>query len=239
MQYSGGKARQSKGIVRVLEKHRDGRGYLEPFLGVASVLSRMAGKRIGSDVNHEIISLLVAIRDGWIPPKVVTREDYERYRDNPEVGEPHLRAFISYGCSSGGRRWGGYAWNRRGDDFVRNARNSLLKMRDSLQGVELVVRDYREWEPRGMLVYCDPPYANMSGLVGEERFNVVEFWDIVRLWAKHNEVFVTERLHPVIGVEIADVQERQIITNTSPESRKKVFSEKLCRVLPCRIEQIA
>jgi DNA adenine methylase len=198
----------------------------------------MTGERIGSDVNHEIVSLLIAIRDGWVPPDVVTKEDYEKYRDNPDIGESYFRAFLAYGCSSGGRRWGGYAWNRRGDDFVRNARNSLLAIRDSLQGANLIVRDYREYRPTGMLIYCDPPYANMSGLVGEECFNVVEFWDTVRLWANHNEVFVTERLHPVIGVEIVDTQERQIITNTSPESRRKVFDEKLCRVIPCRVEVV-
>ena len=60
-------------------------------------------------------------------------------------------------------------------------------------------RSYIDHDPRGILIYCDPPYTNskfdkrMSNLFG---FDTLQFWETMRLWSRDNTVIVSERSAP-------------------------------------------
>ena len=75
MQYLGGKSRIAKQIIDIMSAEREeGMTWVEPFMGSGKVISKVSGRRIGADINHEMIALFKAIRGGWKPPTEVTRE---------------------------------------------------------------------------------------------------------------------------------------------------------------------
>jgi DNA adenine methylase len=55
-------------------------------------------------------------------------------------------------------------------------------------------KDYRELNPEGYIIYCDPPYEGTTQyskkLVGD--FDTNEFWSIMRKWSNNNKVFISE-----------------------------------------------
>ena len=109
MKYQGGKERISKRLVEQLEAQRlPGQPYLEPFVGGASVISKMSGERVGADVQSDLIALWVAARDGWSPrERRLSRAAYNRIKANPHLVSAPMRALLAYGCSFAGKLWGG------------------------------------------------------------------------------------------------------------------------------------
>ncbi len=57
MQYLGGKSSQAKSIALILEQHRKGRVFLEPFCGACNITCAMSGVRIASDLHEELIAM--------------------------------------------------------------------------------------------------------------------------------------------------------------------------------------
>ena len=111
MQYLGGKSRIAKEIIEVMSAEREeGMAWVEPFMGSGKVISLVNGRRIGADVNHEMIALFKAINGGWRPPTDISKEFYYEVKSNQDKYSDHLKAFISIGCSFGARRWEGYAF---------------------------------------------------------------------------------------------------------------------------------
>jgi DNA adenine methylase len=203
MRYLGGKNRQASVISTILQQHRKhNQIYLEPFVGAANVVSRMDGVCIASDIHPDLIALLRAIQGGWIPPENVTRAQYELYKDQPDQLPPALRAFVGFGCSFGGKWFGGYAAGES-RNYAAESRRSLLQLKSRIQHVAFMCCDYRELNPHHMLIYCDPPYANTTeyGYSEASVFNSYEFWSVMKQWVRQdNTVIVSEYTAP-IGVE--------------------------------------
>ena len=76
MQYMGGKEKIANQIVEFMQPEIDKRGiYVEPFVGGASVISRVsASVRIGADIHEALINMYKALSNGWIPPKTLTEK---------------------------------------------------------------------------------------------------------------------------------------------------------------------
>lgn len=136
-----------------------------------------------------------ALQQGWIPPEVITKEEYYRVKANLDKDKA-LSGFVGFGCSFGGKWWAGLASNKRGDNFCSQAGNTLLR---DLQGVKDAVftcLDYREViVPDGSVVYCDPPYNNTTKYTTGE-FNHTEFWDYMRELSERCTVFISEQAAP-------------------------------------------
>ena len=132
-----------------------------------------------------------ALQNGWIPPKQLTKEEYDYIKNNKDK-KPHLTGFVGFGCSFAGKWFGGYAKNNRGDNYCLNTYNSLMKKMETLQDVKFEVVDYKNFKPENYLIYCDPPYKGTTqyGLIG--KFNTDEFWGIMREWSKNNTVVISE-----------------------------------------------
>jgi len=190
--------------------------------------------RHGSDIDSDVVALLEEVRDGWEPPDEVTENDYNMWKDDPSLIEPRMRAFVGFGCSFGGNKWGKYAKDNAGDrNYALNAKRSLIKHSKNLKGASFRVCSYDDWNPSGMLIYCDPPYTNTTSdsVPGLYHFNPFDFWDLCRYWAKSNIVFASERMFPTQHTEIVSEWDRQ---KASSESKKGML-ERLVRVHPRKI----
>jgi len=203
MQYLGGKSRIAKQIIDIMSAEREeGMTWVEPFMGSGKVISQVSGRRIGADINHEMIALFKAIGKGWKPPTEVTREFYNEVKNNQQNYPDHLKAFIGIGCAFGAKRWDVYAQNNAGSNYALRAHDSLMRLKPLIEDIELVSCDYRQLEiPKRSLIYCDPPYANTSGYGFE--FNHDEFyqWCRNKVYEGHY-LFVSEYRMPTDFEEV-------------------------------------
>lgn len=184
MQYLGGKSTIAKKLAAHLEPLvlRGGR-LLDKFAGGFSVSAAISLRPlIASDLNQAVITTMQCAQLGWRAPLVLTESEYAalKLRDDPR--DP-LTAFAAVGCSFGGKWWGGYARNDRGDDFVGAASRSITKKALALRGAVICCEDYREREPRPEdCAYLDPPYRDSVGYL--DAIDRREFWETAARWAK-------------------------------------------------------
>ena len=180
MQYMGGKSRISKQIAEILNSAIDkNKPFVSLFCGSCAIESKVqADVKILNDKHPYLIAMWQALQDGWMPPDVVTKEEYYRVKANMDEN-PALTGFVGFGCSFGGKWWGGYAKDMSG-----------------LQSATFTCLDYHDVEiPDGAVVYCDPPYVNTTGYtVGQ--FDTDEFWDYMRQLSKRCDVYISEESAP-------------------------------------------
>lgn len=196
MRYVGGKSGIAHGLVSVIERYHHGRStWIEPFVGGGAVLS-VAAKRYANcyayDLHPDLILLYQALQNGWQPPTAVSEDEYKQLRH----AEPSaMRGFVGFGCSFGGKFFGGYA---RGEGRIHHAdssRNSLRRMKlDNVQFAQASFfdLDWQQFNPSDCVIYCDPPYSNTQGYsVGG--FDHATFWaECERLHDLGFLVFVSE-----------------------------------------------
>ena len=197
----GGKFELSKKFVPELLEHRNGRAWVEPFVGGGNVIDKVSGIRIGADVNKWTIQALRVIRDyaEELPRDNIefTEEDYEALRLSDECW---FKGFAGFSYSYCGKWLGGWARgirNNRDIDFVSRAYISANKQRPNLNGVQLLNRSYDELEFRqDSLIYCDPPYIETTKYATGQ-FDHNKFWE----WCRNrvydgHKVFVSEYTAP-------------------------------------------
>ena len=161
MRYMGGKVRVAKYLVPVLqERLKDKETFVDLFCGSCNIISAIkAPNRIANDLHKELIALHKAVQQGWIPPSVVTEEDYKQAKQ----AEDHLKAFIGFGCSFSGKYFGGYARGGEGRNYALNAKNTLLKKHDNMKDVQFFCSSYNQVRiPENALVYFDIPYKGTT-----------------------------------------------------------------------------
>lgn len=199
MKYMGSKARFARAIyTRICElTPRNGRPWVEPFAGGMNMICEVPfedGPRYANDYNPYLIELFKALSSGWIPPKSVTREFYEKCRRLD--GEMHIIGYVGFNCSYSGKWFGGYAGEvTTSIGTVRNyqdeAFRNIQKQIEKLKEVSYSNYSYDEVKiPENSIVYCDPPYEGTTKY--KEDFNHCEFWGWVRRVSKEHDVFVSE-----------------------------------------------
>lgn len=197
MQYMGGKSRISKQIAEILNSAiNKNTPFVSLFCGSCAIESKVqADVKILNDKHPYLIAMWQALQNGWMPPDVVTKEEYYRVKANMDEN-PALTGFVGFGCSFGGKWWGGYAKDKRGDDYCGQAKRGLLKDLVGIQSATFTCLDYRDVEiPDGAVVYCDPPYVNTTGYtVGQ--FDTHEFWGYMRQLSKRCDVYISEESAP-------------------------------------------
>ena len=220
MQYLGGKSRISRRISEVIqyevsrrkitncetnrgEDNRTcvrwgGQCLVSLFCGTCSVESNLASyfdKLILNDKHKYLIAMLKAAQSGYEFPDTISREEYQYIKDHKDES-PALTGFVGFGCSFGGKFFGGYARNKTGTNYAAQSKRSLLKDMENLTRAEFTCLDYRAVElPHGCVVYCDPPYDGTTGYsVG--KFDSAEFWKYMREISKDHLVFISEQTAP-------------------------------------------
>ena len=221
MQYLGGKSRISKQISEVIneiprwkiknsktvgkydnehqfsERERESNCFVSLFCGSCSVESKVEGfsRKILNDKHKYLIELLNGVKNGYDLPEHISEEEYKYIREHKDEDKV-LSGFVGFGCSFGGKWFGGYARNKTGTNYALQSKKSLLKDMNNLMDAEFICKDYREVElPNGCVVYADPPYDNTTGY-GKEKFNSEEFWEYMRKISKEHIVFISEQTAP-------------------------------------------
>lgn len=193
MRYMGGKSRISKQIADILNAAMKDRVFVSLFCGSCAIESKVqADVKILNDKHPYLIAMWQALQNGWMPPDVVTKEEYYHVKSNMDENP----ALTGFGCSFGGKWWGGLASNKKGDNYCARAERSLLKDLPGVQYATFTCLDYHDVGiPDGAVIYCDPPYANTTGYtVGQ--FDTDEFWDYMRQLSKRYDVYISEESAP-------------------------------------------
>lgn len=221
MRYFGGKSRTAKYIVQVLKQLRKpNQLYIEPFIGGAWIFTQMDDPKIGCDANESLISLWTYLKDGGELPETITEEEYQQAKSLTDT-DP-LKAFIGFGCSFGGKWFGGYARDSKSTNYAKTTKNSLLRKIKTMEKSIFICEDYRDINPKNSLVYCDPPYQGTTqyGAVGS--FNSDEFWEIMRKWSQKNTVVISEYQSPKDFKTILDVETNLNMNGSSKAKEKRI-----------------
>lgn len=226
MKYPGSKARIAKHILSLMEL-KPNQVFVDLFHGGCNILDKVSNPRIANEYNFYIHRLFQSlVYENWIPPKIVTQEEYYAIKADPDKYEPQLVGFVAVCCSFGGKWWGGYARGKNAKGEPRNyaleSHSHLLKQRDKLVGVQFYNLDYSDvLVPLGSLVYCDPPYKN--AIKYKDEFDHERFWDYCRSLSKISKVFISEYDAPE---DFKCIWEKEVNAYTSKKSYKKA-TEKL------------
>lgn len=172
MKYLGSKARFVKFLKPIIESYLvDGKAYVEPFAGGCNLICEVSSEmKIANDFNKPLIECFKALQQGWVPPKQITREVYNEYRNyyNQDSCPEELLYQMGYIRINGsyGGRWfdGGYAGittTKQGKvrNYPEEAYNNVIKQIPKLKGITFHSVDYLNLDiPPNSVVYCDIPY---------------------------------------------------------------------------------
>lgn len=210
IKYFGSKSRIAKYIVPILQKEIDDnniQGYYEPFVGGANIIDKInCHTKVGSDLNQYLIALLKYVQDDGELPNSVIKEEYDDARsafnnqntssyDDWYIGAVGFLASYCGRWFDGGYAKPGYESTKNGQryrDYYRESKDNLLKQVPDLKDIQFLCGDYRLANPHGMLIYCDPPYANTKQFANSKDFDHDVFWQTMRDWSKDNIVYISE-----------------------------------------------
>jgi len=183
-----------------------------------------APSRIANDVNYYLIELFRAVQNGWKPPDFVPFELYQDIRKHKDRYEPELVGFVGFGCTFGGKWFGGYARDKEGNNYAARAVGALTKQARLIQGVDIRCGSYADLEiPEHSLVYCDPPYLGTTGY--KSKIDHKDFWDWVRGFdCRDVAVLVSEYAAPDGFFYLFQKTQRVDVNKaTARNKREKVF----------------
>ena len=211
MRYLGGKTRIAKQLAAEIDKvRRPGQWVWDAFCGGLSMTKALSvhGPVYSTDACVPLIALYRAVQAGWDPPSEVDEAAYRAARDLPDT-DP-MKAFCGFGCSFGGKWFGGYA---RGENrnWASECKRGLL--RDArCAGLEFACADWLTSQPRALdgVLYLDPPYAGTTGYAGAPPFDHAAFYRRVAEWSAYGPVFVSEYEMP-FGVEVWNAPKRKTV----------------------------
>ena len=201
MRYQGGKSRIATSIAVAIEREREresNQTLVSLFCGSCAVEAKLAphfNKVICNDKHEYLIEMLKGVQNGYELPEHISEEEYKHIRLHKDEDKV-LTGFVGFGCSFGGKFFGGYARNKEQTNYALQSKKSLLKDMVQLPNAEFTCLDYRDVEiPNGSIVYADPPYANTTTYQGQ-KFDSEAFWEYMRQISKHSQVFISEQTAP-------------------------------------------
>ena len=227
MKYMGSKARIAKHILPIILKDRKpNQLYVEPFVGGANLIDKVEGRRLGSDNNLHVISLLKGLRDGWIPKESYTKEDYTKAHRGENTCSIET-GYISINCSYSGKFWGRYAGKSNTAqgvrDYTNEAYKNVVKQAPKLKGIDFVCSDYLKLDERIepiSIIYCDIPYEGTYSEIegyGKLSFDHQKFFEWARdKVAQGHKVFISEYQAPD---DFVCVWEREVKSSLSANGK--------------------
>lgn len=222
MVYQGGKFRQSKHIVPIINKCiKDLKleNYYEPFCGGINVLDKIQCTNLyANDIDEELIAFYEFIRDGGEPLEDISREDYYKIKSSNDLIK---RGMVKYLGSFGGKPWGGYGFRR--DSNKSHYAASLTNFKKEIPIIRLTnfsCRDYKDLTfKEKSFIYLDPPYKGTTGY-GKD-FNYEEFYEWAKELSKHHYVIISEYSMPNDFICFKQINYKQCL-NADAENRKTV-----------------
>lgn len=210
MRYQGSKAKIAKHFLPIITKHLNGENwYFEPFVGGCNVIDKIPyNKKVGMDINPCVISMWDAFKRGILPPKEVSKGEYDRLKHMWESSEPissdiaWLIGYVGNACSYGSSWFNGYAkYNeKKKENHILEAYNGTIKQIKQFKNLNdtgFICTDYSNDSvyPPKSVIYCDPPYMGTKGY--GSNFDHEAFWAWVRKMSKEGHyVYVSEYTAP-------------------------------------------
>ena len=139
MKYLGSKNRIAKEILPIILKERGDRTWVEPFVGGANVIDKVNGKRIGNDKNEYVISLLNALKSGWLPPKNITENNYLEVKQNRDKYPKEIVGYFGTQLVFGNIWFGSFRKDNTGKrkyDF--EAYDNVVKQQPNLKDIDFI-----------------------------------------------------------------------------------------------------
>jgi DNA adenine methylase len=230
MQYLGGKSKLARKIVNAIQKDTPIREIWEPFCGGAAVtyeLSRRGFRGVASDIHPALIHMYKALQSGWEPPLDITEEQYRDAKLLPD-SDPN-KAFFGFGCSFGGKWFGGYA-RSRGRHHGNESYRSILSMSslwadagwvfEILSFFDIPVFDMQA------IIYCDPPYCGTQGY-STGFFDSGGFWSTCKRWAELIPVYVSEFDCPIPADMLLEITRTRAVNG---ERGRPVVKDRLFKI---------
>lgn len=187
-----------------MNSERAGRVLWEPFCGGLSMTAELAkaGPLVASDAHPGLIALYEKMRaePDWLEGFECSEADYQAAKRLPD-NDP-AKAFIGFGCSFGGKWFGGYARfsaARGGPSTCVSSIRTLARKIEATHAAVFACGSFFEQEPRAdMLLYCDPPYAGTTGYSGVRAFNQETFRARCLAWRDAGSiVYISEYENPI------------------------------------------
>lgn len=178
VRWAGGKTRQLNDLLPFIP---DGRVYVEPFGGGASVLlnRQRSEVEVYNDLDSSLVNLFTVVRDdrlfdefaarlGWTPYSRENFLDSLAFEQERDAVLAAVKFYTVLNQSISGKRLAGkYDWARaRSDNLatrwtLRQEKLGLVHAR--LKHVQIECRDaldiLAEWDGPDSVFYCDPPYV--------------------------------------------------------------------------------
>ncbi|MEA4921679.1 MAG: DNA adenine methylase [Clostridiaceae bacterium] len=232
MKYVGSKQRLSAQIVPLIHRGIEAASsslYIEPFVGGANIIDKISAPcKIGADNDKFLIELLNAAKGGQEIPETITREQYDAVRQNMAAFPEWYVGLVGFCASYNAKFFGGYAngvhtkigtIRNYTDEAIRNLKQQAPRLSDSA----LLCCDYRQWSGfKGATIYCDPPYAGVTGY-GGKAFNSAEFFEWCRMMGRQNVVVVSEYEAPSDFYEVEGFE----LTTTLDKKQKLKRTERI------------
>lgn len=226
MKYMGSKARHAKDILPIiLAERKPNQLYVEPFVGGANVIDKVEGRRIGSDVHEYLIAMWDAVSKGWIPPAVITEDDYNAIKKDKQSFPREFVGYVGFAMSYGGKWFGGWRRDSIGKrDYVEESRKNAEKQFPNLRGVIFKHTSYDELRlDEQCIIYCDPPYKGTTKY--KDDFNHEKFYDWCRKMKKDGHtIFVSEYEMPE---DFICVWQKEVTSSLTKDTGSKKAVEKL------------
>ena len=200
MKYMGSKNRIAKHLLPIMLENRNGRTWVEPFVGGANMIDKVDGERIGADSNKYLIAMWEDLQNGWDLPTEISRETRDDCRVNKENYKDSEVGWIGIGCCYRGIFFAGYAGEiitKTGvkRNYIEEAKRNVKKQLPKIKGVKFICSKYQDLDiPANSLIYCDPPYEGTEGYkANKDSFNHLEFWEWCREKTREgHKVFISE-----------------------------------------------
>lgn len=200
-----------------------------------------ANRKVASDYNKYLIALFKHLQTGGELLEVVPRELYSDVRSTYKnedckyadwfVGNVGFLASYNGRWFDGGYAQSGYEKTKNGDrfrDYYQEAKRNILEQIHSIIDIELIVSDYKNFNPVNHVIYCDPPYQGTKQYDNAKNFDYEEFWDIMREWSQCNIVLISEQNAPDDFKCIWEQEvSRSIKANDKSTSTEKLFTYNL------------
>lgn len=234
MKYMGSKSRIIKEILPIILKgKKEEQFYVEPFAGGMNSICEISGNRIANDIHHELIEMWKALIDGNLIPNEITKDEYNKIKDNKLDYKPALVGWAGFNCSFKGKYFGGYAGNtliKSGSygNYQQEAIKNINKQIPKLKGVIFQNLPYNKLVlPTNSIIYCDPPYRDTTEYK-DNKFNSDLFWKWVRIKSKEgHKIFVSEYQAPIDFECIWEKQIKSSLSSNGIIGGSKLSIEKL------------
>lgn len=159
----------------------------------------MFDKVILNDKQEYLIELYKALQNGWVPPESLSEDEYKYVKEHKNEDKA-LTAFVGFGCSFGGKWFGGYGRHGVKDNHAaersmcEESRRALLRDLEILKNAKFMCLDYRDIDiPDGSVIYADPPYKDKMAAYGlQDQFDTGEFWEWCREKSDNHLIYVSE-----------------------------------------------